>query len=192
MLDLEAYGNSLQVYERQINHFGQEGNIYFKPFNILKKVFNDGSEQIPNDNLSYSEVNDDKFLHLDILTENALEQTIKRVYEWFERLSQNMEEGIVIKSRQAFIRHLPPALKIRNNNYLTMIYGLNFQEQYEYYIQKRSTKRKMECSINDWMLNWEMLKIKNKDVNKENYLMKNLVFDRIMGEKIEATLDTRL
>jgi hypothetical protein len=192
VLNLEAYGNSLQVYERQISHFGQEGNIYFKPFNILKKVFDDGSEQIPNDNLSYQEVNDDEFLHLDIRTEDALEQTIKRVYEWFECLSQNMEEGIVIKPRQAFIRNLPPALKIRNSNYLTMIYGINFQEQYEYYIQKRNIKSKMECSINDWMLNWEMLKVKNKEINKENYLMKNLVFDRIMGEKIEATLDIRL
>jgi hypothetical protein len=192
VLNLEAYDNSLQVYERQINHFGQEGSIYFKPFNILKKVFDDGSEQIPNDNLSYSEVNDDEFLYLDIRTEDALEQTIKRVYEWFELLSQNMEEGIVIKPRQAFIRNLPPALKIRNNNYLTMIYGINFQEQYDYYIQKRNTKSKMECSVNDWMLNWEMLKVKNKDINKENYLMKNLVFDRIMGEKIESTLDARL
>jgi hypothetical protein len=192
VLDLDAYENAIQIYAQQINHFGREGEISFKPFNILKKVYDDGSEQFINDNLSYGEVNDDEFLHLDIRTEEALEQAINRVYEWFDRLSQQMEEGIVIKPRQAFIRHLPPALKVRNNNYLTMIYGVDFREQYDNYLKKRSIKSKMEYSINDWMLNWDMLKIPYKDIHEENYLLKNLVFDRIMGEKVEATLDIKL
>jgi uncharacterized protein involved in tolerance to divalent cations len=192
VLNLEAYEAAIQIYEQQITHFGGEGPICFNAFNILKKVYDDGSEQFVNDNLSYGEVNDDEFLHLDIRTEEALEQEISRVYRWFDKLSQNREEGIVIKPRQAFIRHLPPALKVRNNNYLTMIYGVDFQEQYDDYLKKRNIKRKLECSINDWMLNWEMLKIKYKDIHEENYLLKNLVFDRIMGENIEATLDIKL
>lgn len=192
VLDLDAYTAAIRIYEQQINHFGREGNISFSPFNILKKVYDDGNEQFVNDNLSYKEVNDDEFLHLDLSSEEALEQAINRAYEWFDVLSQNMEEGIVIKPRLAFVRNLPPALKIRNNNYLTMIYGVDFQEQYSYYFSKRNVKRKLECSINDWMLNWEMLKIKYKDIHEENYLFKNLLFDRIMGEKVEETLDIKL
>jgi hypothetical protein len=192
VLDLAVYGESIRIYEAQINHFGREGDVYFKPFNILKKVFDDGTEQFVNDNLSYREVNDDDFLHLDIRTEETLEQTIAQVYTWFAVMSQNMEEGIVIKPRQAFIRNLPPAFKVRNNQYLTMIYGVDFRSQFGHYLYKRNIKGKFECSVNDWMLNWEMLKVKYKDINKENYLLKNLVFDRIMGEKIESTLDTRL
>jgi hypothetical protein len=192
VLDLDAYASAIQIYEQQISHFGQEGNICFKPFNILKKIYDDESEQFVNDNLSYREVNDDEFLHLHIHTEECLEQAINRVYEWFDKLSKNMEEGIVIKPRQAFIRNLPPGLKVRNNNYLTMIYGIDFQEHYEHYLKKRNIKKKLECSINDWMLNWSILKIKYKDIHEENYLLKNLVFDRIMGEKIEETLDIKL
>jgi hypothetical protein len=192
VLDLDACENAIQIYAQQINHFGREGQISFKPFNILKKVYDDGSEQFVNDNLSYGEVNGDEFLHLDIRTEEALEEASGRVYEWFDLLSQRMEEGIVIKPRRAFIRNLPPALKVRNNNYLTMIYGVDFREQYGYYLKKRSIKSKLECSINDWMLNWDMLKIPYKDIHEENYLLKNLVFDRIMGEKVEASLDIKL
>lgn len=192
VLDLDIYKQSIDIYETQINHFGQEGDIHFKPFNILKKVFDDGSEEFVNDNLSYQEVNDDEFLYLLIDNEEKLNQTIDTVYTWFSTLEQSNEEGIVIKPRQAFIKGMPPAFKVRNNQYLTMIYGVNFHDQYDYYIYKRNIGRKLECSINDWMLNWELLKVAYNEIDKENYFLKNLVLDRIMGEKAEAGLDTRL
>lgn len=192
VLDLDVYKRSIDVYKTQINHFGQQGDIYFKPFNMLKKVFNDGSEEFVNDNLSYKEVNDDEFLHLTIDNEIELNQSIETVYSWFTSLEQDNEEGIVIKPRQAFIKGMPPAFKVRNNQYLTMIYGVNFHDQYDYYVHKRNIGRKLECSINDWMLNWEILKVPYREINKENYFLKNLVFDRIMGERAEAGLDTRL
>lgn len=192
VLDLNVYKQSIDIYEKQISHFGKQEDIHFKPFNILKKIFDDGSEVILNDNLSYKEVNTDEFLQLSIATDHEMETSIDEVYKWFASLEQNMEEGIVIKPRQAFIPSLPPAFKVRNNQYLTMIYGVNFHENYDYYIQKRSIRHKLECSINDWALNHEFLKVKYNEIDKENYYLKNLVFDRIMGEKAEATLDSRL
>ncbi|NDW08868.1 hypothetical protein [Dysgonomonas sp. 520] len=192
VLDLDVYKQSIDIYQTQINHFGQQGDIYFKPFNILKKVLDDGSEEFVNDNLSYKDVNDDEFLHLTINNETELDSAIERVYTWFFALEQDNEEGIVIKPRQAFIKDMPPAFKVRNNQYLTMIYGVNFYDQYDYYVQKRSIGRKLKCSINDWMLNWELLKVPYYEINKENYFLKNLVFDRIMGETAEAGLDKRL
>ncbi len=192
MLDLEVYKESIDIYTTQINHFGQQGEIYFKPFNILKKVFDDGSEDILNDNLSYQTLNDDPFLHLSIESEEDFDLSVSQVYDWFSTLTENNEEGIVIKPRQAFIKGMPPAFKVRNNQYLTMIYGVDFHEQYDYYLNKRNIGRKLECSINDWMLNWEILKVPYNEIDKENYFLKNLVFDRIMGEKAESNLDTRL
>lgn len=192
VLDLDVYKQSIDIYVTQINHFGQQGDIYFKPFNILKKVFDDGTEEFVNDNLSYKDVNDDEFLHLSITNEEELNKAIEAIYVWFSTLAQNNEEGIVIKPHRAFIKGMPPAFKVRNNQYLTMIYGVNFYDQYDYYIQKRSIGRKLECSINDWMLNWELLKVPYNEINKENYFLKNLLFDRIMGEKAEAGLDKRL
>ena len=192
LLDMADYRKYIDIYAAQIEHFGKNGDIYFKPFNIHKKVFDDGSEQLVNDNLSYREINDDEFLHLQIANEEEMNRSVEKVYEWFAKLEAENEEGIVIKPRQAFIKNLPPAFKIRNNQYLVMIYGIDFQTCYDKNLQKRKISKKMECSINDWMLNWEMLNVRYADINKENDHLKNLVFNRIMGEQIETALDSRL
>jgi hypothetical protein len=192
MHNLKDYRKYVDVYAAQLEHFGKTGEIYFKPFNILKKVYNDGLELIVDDNLSYREVNDDDCLHLPVGNEEEMNSSIEAVYDWFAHLEAENEEGIVIKPKQAFVKNLPPALKIRNNQYLVMIYGIDFQTNYQHYFDKRKIGRKLECSINDWMLNWEMLNVKYADIDRENYLMKNLVLDRIMGEQVEATLDIRL
>jgi hypothetical protein len=192
ILDLEKYKVGIDIYEQQINHFGQEIPLHFKPFNILKKVFDDGTEELPNDNLSYAAVNDDEYKTVSILSLAELDEQLKPIYQWYESLSSSMEEGIMIKPVQAFIKGLPPAFKVRNNNYLTMIYGVNFISEYEQNIYKRSIGRKLECSINDWMLNWELLKTEYRHIDKENYPFKNTVLDRILGEQIENNLDHRL
>ena len=192
VLDLETYKKYIDIYDKQITHFGQDGEIYFSPFNILKKIFADGTELVVNDNLSYREVNDDECLHLPMINEDEMNSSVNTIYEWFTQLESENEEGIVIKPRQAFIKDLPPAFKVRNNHYLVMIYGIDFQTNYNNYLQKRKITRKLECSVNDWMLNLEMLKVKYADIHTENYYFKNLLFDRIMGEQAEAKLDIRL
>ena len=191
-LNLDKYANGIEIYAKQIAHFGKEEKLFFKPFNILKKIFVDGSEEIINDNLSYQQVNDDAFLTIKMDNEDDKENEIKKVYDWFQTLSIDLEEGIVIKPRKAFIHNIPPAFKVRNNHYLTMIYGVDFMEQLPANIGKRKISKKLDCSINDWMINWSMLKIKYNTIHKENYLLKNLVLDRILGEYEENKLDTRL
>jgi len=192
VLNLADYQKYVDIYAVQLAHFGKTGDVYFKPFNILKKVFNDGTEHIPNDNLSYRDVNADEFLHLPIGNDEEMSRSVEKVYEWFAQLEAENEEGIVIKPRQAFIKNIPPALKVRNNQYLVMIYGIDFQTNYALNLQKRKITKKLDCSINDWMLNWEILNVKYVDIDKENYYLKNLVLDRIMGEQVEAGLDIRL
>ena len=196
VIDIDVYKKSIEIYEQQINHFGKTNEIYFKPFNILKKVFDDGSEEIVNDNLSYKQVNNDEMLHLCFSNEEELENAITETYKWFATLEKDMEEGIVIKPRQAFIKAfikgMPPAFKVRNNQYLVMIYGVDFYDRYDYYLQRRGINQKLDCSINDWAINYEILKVKYNEIDKENYYLKNLVYDRIMRERVEATLDSRL
>ncbi|TWP22849.1 hypothetical protein ETU10_09640 [Apibacter muscae] len=190
--NLDNYKKAIDIYSKQISHFGKEQEIYFKPFNILKIVREDKSEIFVNDNLSYQEVNDDYFLHIPIKTEKDIKIAEEKIYHWFNDLSNENEEGIIIKPRKAFIKGVAPALKVRNDRYLTMIYGINFLEDYQYYLNKRKINKKLECSINDWMINWDLLKVPYTQINKENYYFKNLVYDRIMGERVEGTLDLRL
>jgi hypothetical protein len=191
-LDISSYKEGISTFESQINYYGKEDVLNFKPFNILKKIMDDGSEIIVNDNLSFKEVNDHKCLHFSINNLEELEARSLEVKEWFDQLANENEEGIVIKPRQSFIKGLPPAFKVRNNKYLVMIYGVNFLNDFKRQLSKRNIGKKIECSINDWKINHEILKVKYNEINTENYHLKNLLHDRIMGETIAAKLDSRL
>lgn len=191
ILDLEKQQESLNVFKNQIDTFGNEGEINFKPFTILKEVKVSGEEVLPNSNLTYELINDDAFLHLEI-TDSNKEEKLKEIYSFFEKLTDANEEGIMIKPVQNYIKHLPPCFKVRNNNYLTMIYGVNFHQDFEHYFEKRNVKKKLEQSINGWEINQKMLQIPYKDLDEENYLMRLLLLKRINNEEIEKTLDPRL
>lgn len=73
-----------------------------------------------------------------------------------------------------------------------MIYGVNFHQDFDHYIEKRNVKKKMEQSVNGWEINQKMLQIPYKDLEEENYLMRLLLLKRINNEEIEKTLDPRL
>jgi PNKP adenylyltransferase domain, ligase domain len=192
VLEMDTYKNGIDTYAKQITHFGQDSDLYFKPFNILKKIFTDGTEHIVNDNFSYAQINDDEYKTIIIDITMELETQLQPIYDWYNSLCNAMEEGIMVKPKATFTRGLPPAFKIRNNNYLTMIYGVDFIKNYEENIGKRNIKRKLECSISDWMNNWELLKTKYTAINKENYAYKNILLDRILGEQTASHLDHRL
>ncbi|MFB9076619.1 hypothetical protein ACFFLS_25420 [Flavobacterium procerum] len=189
--DLDKQQESLNVFKNQIDTFGTEGKIYFKPFTILKEVKISGEEIMPNSNLTCELINDDPFLHLEITALNK-EEKLKEIYAFFEKLTQANEEGIMIKPVQNYIKGLPPCFKVRNNNYLTMIYGVNFHQDFDYYLEKRNVKKKLEQSINGWEINQKMLQIPYKNLEEENYLMRLLLLKRINNEEIEKTLDPRL
>lgn len=189
--DVTKQEASLKVFQNQINTFGNEGELHFKPFTILKVVNSSGDEVLPNSNLTYELVNDDAFLQLEISSSDK-EEKLKTIYSFFEKLTGENEEGIMIKPVQNYIKNVPPCFKVRNNNYLTMIYGVNFHQDFEHYLGKRSIKQKLEQSINGWEINQKMLQIPYKDLEEENYLMRLLLLKRINNEEIEKTLDPRL
>lgn len=192
ILDIEKYAQGINLYEEQLNHFGKDEVLYFKPFNILKYIKSDGEETIPNDNYTFKLVNEDKHLVLKIDHVDDLDNVSKSVYDWFSELKNNNVEGIMIKPQKSFINGIPPAFKVRNDSYLTMIYGINFMEEYSKNIRKRSIDQKLRASIQDWMLNWNLLKVNYNKINTENYFFKNLLYDRIMEESFEQKLDQRL
>lgn len=189
--ELENQVLSLVVFKNQIDTFGKDEPVHFKPFTVLKVVSESGKEVLPNSNLTYELVNEDAFLHLKFTAENA-EENIKLVYDFFEKLTTENEEGIMIKPVENHIKGLPPCFKVRNNNYLTMIYGVNFHQDFNHYLEKRKIGRKLEQSINGWEINQKMLQIPYGSLNEENYLMKLLLLKRINDEEIEKNLDPRL
>lgn len=192
MPDSAQYTEGIAIFEDQIAHYGKDGPLYFKPFNILKKIYTNGQEKIPDDNRTYQQVNDDEMKVLHFNSEQEIAEKAADIYEWFAALGEEMEEGIVMKPVKAFVKGLPPALKVRNNNYLTMIYGVHFQKELEYQIRRRNIRSKLTCSINDWAINYQLLSVPYREINSENYYYKNLLLDRILEEETESRLDPTL
>lgn len=191
ILNIEQQEKALNIFKSQTDAFGKEEPLYFKPFTILKIVYANGNEVLPNSNVTYAEINEDAFLHLHFSRENEAEN-IQLIQDFFDTLTNEREEGIMIKPAKNYIKGLPPCFKVRNTNYLTMIYGIRLQTDFEYYLYRRNIKQKLEQSINDWEINQQMLRIPYKTLNTENYLMKLLLLKRINNEEIEKTLDPRL
>ncbi len=73
-----------------------------------------------------------------------------------------------------------------------MIYGINFNSKYEYYINKRSISKKIKCSINEWNIAQSLLKIPQINLNEDNKEYYDLIKARIMEEEFEMSLDKRL
>ena len=70
----------------------------------------------------------DHYLLLSISDDN-LELSIRKAYKYFEQLVYDNKEGIVIKPdimvpKDQDGNFIAPMFKVRNNNYLQMIYGL--------------------------------------------------------------------
>ena len=191
-LDLPHYQQNIQLFKRQLDIFGKEAALFFKPFNILKEVYTDGREHFVNDNLSFQQINDDDFLHYQFADREDFEAKYPQIRAWVDQVNQSDEEGVVIKPRTAFLPGMPPAFKVRNNDYLTLVYGVDFQDRLQEQIAKRNIKGKLRCSINDWAINAKLLSIPYSELGEENYELKNLVLDRILGEEIENQLDSRL
>lgn len=192
ILDLDQYAKGIELYREQVAHYGRKTELHFKPFNILKVIHEDGSETIPNDNTSYGQINDDEYKTYTLTSEADIDKVYAELKEWFEQLSDEMEEGIMIKPKEAFIPGVAPALKVRNDHYLTLIYGVKFLSDYPRNLRRRNIGRKLKCSIYDWEINKKLLDIKYKDIHQENYYYKNIMLDRIEGEAKEMTLDHRL
>ncbi|MBB1547162.1 MAG: hypothetical protein HG455_006935 [Capnocytophaga sp.] len=192
LLDLPNYAKNISLFKKELDIFGKEAPIYFKPFNILKEIKDDGTEVFVNDNLSFQQINDDEFLHYTFADEADFEAKYPEIRAWVDKMNANEEEGVVIKPRKAFLPAMPPAFKVRNNDYLTLIYGVDFQDRLQEQINKRKIKGKLKCSINDWAINAKLLQTPYADIHEENYEFKNLVLDRILGEEIENQLDSRL
>lgn len=193
--DLDDYKADIELYRSQFDKFGQDGEWAFKYFGMLKITNEEGFEEIPSQNGQYL-----AHLGLDLtepelvlcLSEEWFEESVEMAYGFFKDVEEKGEEGIVIKPAQKGLVGIPPAVKIRTNKYLQLIYGINFNSNFDYYLQKRHTKRKWSSSIKDYEIGYQLLQIPREKLHKNNKKYVNLLYQAIDSEKFVKTLDTRL
>jgi hypothetical protein len=178
-ITLEDYQKSIDLYNEQLRIFGKEGNIEFKPFNILKSIFTDGSEYFPEVQQTFLNEQDSLIISVD---------DYEKAYEFLESKKADNEEGIMVKPYEQHLINIAPCLKVRTNSYLQLIYGVNFDRDFDYYMSKRNINSKLKQSISDYETAIQMIRTPYNEIEKT----RGLIYKAIDAENFTKTLDTRL
>lgn len=119
--------HGLEQFEQQVDIFGADDQVEFRPFNILKYVRNDGTEKVVMDNNlhNYEIVGDAPFA---VVKAGDWESndSLKLLQNYVQKFNM---EGVVIKP--AIYPEgpcgVPPYIKVRNPDYLHIIYGHEYR-----------------------------------------------------------------
>lgn len=176
MADLSIYGTTLSLYTK-------ETPLEFKPFNILSC---DGEVVTGDAETMFADVSDDKCVYVDLnLPEHAA-----TAEEFFEQVTVELGmEGLVVKPNYDNPadrpKHVPEYMKVRNERYLTLIYGYDYKRRYAKLVAQKNISGKVAISLRESALAAEMLTAP-EDKLKE-------LFVKMIGElKKERELDPRL
>lgn len=155
------YAKSLNLYKEQLDKYGKQSEDYWiEPFNLVYTV-RDGKKELNTDNSYF-------FPDAPILDLNNFDAAVSQGYEYLQYKKDI--EGIMIKPLQSRIIGIPHALKVRNNEYLQLIYGIKFDQDYKYYLTKRRVDRKIRASIKDYEIHCALNVAETANERKYLYL----------------------
>lgn len=187
---IEELEGNLSVYKEQLDLYGSVGEPEFKPFSILKWIKNGKEEVLPGNN----------YEDFHILSSNKLVGAIcippsstSLAEAYFANYSSRGYEGIVVKPTDNKLENIAPALKVRNEDYLTLVYGPNYRHHslYTKHVQRKRTDSKVKASIKQWQLGRELLSIPYFQLS-ESKRAKEIIFSFIKEERKSEGLDPRL
>jgi hypothetical protein len=155
------YAKSLNLYKEQLDKYGRySDDFWVEPFNLVYTV-RDGVKELNTDNSYF-------FPDAPILDLNNFDAAVRQGYEYLQYKKDI--EGIMIKPLQSRIIGIPHALKVRNNEYLQLIYGIKFDQDYKYYLTKRRVDRKIRASIKDYEIHCALNVAETANERKYLYL----------------------
>ena len=180
--------HNLELYDQQVSLYGGDGDLEFKSFMILKLGFEDGSEQLGYEVYNnYSGFSDDEPIGV-YSTDGEYHPAV----EFFNSLTGGGYEGVVVKPLEIRMDVIP-YFKVRNEEYLRLVYGPNYTEPtfYGKLLQRKSIRYKMKLSMGDWLRGWEMLKIPYNEVRGSERIFR-LFTEHLFSESHAETVDPRL
>lgn len=171
----------LQVFREQVALYGAEGTPHYKPFTVLAA---DGDDWLGRDQAEVFPLvaPNEPYLVLELGAADAQAQLV----QFFQTLTQDEKmEGVVIKPC-VFEDNMIPFMKVRNERYLHIIYGYDYQLRYAGMCAKKRIGRKLQVSRKEFFLGRAMLKAQDENTLRSAIL-------QMQGEVArEATLDPRL
>lgn len=173
--------SDLDVFKETLGIYGVRGKPWYKPFSILRidgQAYGSAFDVAD----SFDLVNEDDWLVLRL--DNEL--TDQTAHEFFEKLAvQDRMEGVVIKPLDG-PADVAPYMKIRNENYLTLVYGYDYKRRYEALCRQKKVGGKLKVSIKEHELATAMLSADNGPALTE------LVVKMIAQLNQEKEMDPRL
>jgi hypothetical protein len=193
---LEEQEQAANVYQQQLTLYGKESELEYKPFSVLKFVYANSDEEIPMITMRTSElfslISEDEFLVVDLEAPDSYEVA----EQFFEKITTDRGmEGVVIKPEvPTQASGVIPFMKVRNSQYLTLVYGYDyrFPHKYEKLMKQKSIKRKIKASLAEYKLGMEMLKMRLDEIGPENDHFKQTVANLLFEESQESEIDPRL
>jgi predicted kinase len=196
---LDEQEQAAALYQQQLELYAKDSELEYKPFSILKMVYTNGEEEIPTlttmrTSEIFSFISEDEFLVVNL----ELDDSYVAAQEFFEKITTDRGmEGVVIKPEVLIgfdSGGVIPFMKVRNSDYLTLVYGYDyrFPHKYEKLIKQKSIKRKIKSSLAEYKLGLEMLKVRFDEIGPENGHFKQTVANLLFEESQESEIDPRL
>lgn len=197
MLSIATTESALAKYKHQLNLFGGDAVIHFKPFAILKIIYKNGEEKnmISSDASNIAQW-DAIRSDMSMVIEFADGDYLERAEQFWDSITNQREmEGLVIKPDQAYIPGVAPYLKCRNKEYLRLTYGFDYDflnVKKDKLMRTKSIKRKLETSVKEYELGRMALNVKRSEISIDNPEWLSTMVQLISEQDREKELDPRL
>lgn len=194
-ISIKEQTGAVDIYNKQIDIYGKEckdEELDFRPFAILKVIYHDGEElfwDCRND-FVYDTVSDDQCLIV-----SADNIGLDNAKKWFDKIVGEGYEGVVVKPlEKVYIPGIVPYIKVRNPNYLTIIYGYDYiiEPKFTTKIESKNIRNKLKTSIKEFEIGKRLLEIPYNEINENNIRYLDLCAQMVIEEKKEKELDPRL
>ncbi|MCC3358220.1 metallophosphoesterase [Bacillus sp. REN16] len=187
---LSEQEKSYLLFRKQLDLYAKDQELTYKPFSILKVVYSNGNEEIPVMKTSemFSFISDDEYMIVN------LQDPYDNALEFFKKLTfERGMEGVVIKPEVPKV-NLVPFMKVRNPEYLTLVYGYDYRFPHKYtkLMKQKNIKKKIQKSLIEHKLGMKMLQTRLDEIGPENLEYKQTVANLIFEESQEQDIDPRL
>ena len=155
--NIERQKEGIKTFLKQLEIYGAETPIEYKPFSILSV---DGENWCTrNQQEIYEMVSNEKFCVIDLYNEGQFQIA----ENYFKEITSSdvPHEGVVIKP-VIYKEGVAPHVKVRNENYLHLIYGYDYLANYEKMCETKRVGKKQSLSIKQFDLAMQMLVCTNK------------------------------
>ncbi|WCF11474.1 metallophosphoesterase (plasmid) [Paenibacillus thiaminolyticus] len=189
---LSIHEDAIQKYHEQIELYGIDSEISFKPFALLKEIREDGTESFPDMSTSemFSDISDDDFVVIDFRDKDYYQKA--NAFYLTLTTDQKME-GVVIKP-EVEKEGVAPAIKVRNPEYLRIIYGYDysFENKYRNLFSQKNIRSKLVTSISEHKLGKELLSFPIRSIEKNNREYQQVLANMLFETSKETGIDPRL